>query len=166
MSSLSVHRSAGMLRTAAQALCVGGVYFAGSQVGFGLKLPSVPTSIFWLPNATMFAVFLLAAPSRWWVYALAVLPAHIAVQVPHHVPPVTMSLLLFSNLADGALAALAVRRFARGRQPFQGFRAVAVFLLFAVLAPFAVSFADAAAVVATGWAHDYWCGTRGFVPTC
>jgi two-component system nitrate/nitrite sensor histidine kinase NarX len=156
MSSLSVDKPAGTLRTAARALLVCLVYYAGAHVGFGLKLPSVPTSIFWLPNATMFAVFLLVPTSRWWIYALAVLPAHVAVQVPNHVPPVTMSLLFSSNLADGALAALAVHHFARGRPPFEGFRGVALFLLFAVLAPFVVSFADAGAVVLTGWSHDYW----------
>ena len=103
----------------------------------------------------MFAVFLLAPVSRWWIYALAVLPAHVAVQVPHHVPPATLSLLYLSNLADGALGALAVRRFSRGRPPFEGSRGVAVFLLFAVAAPLVVSFADAAAVTLTGWAHDF-----------
>ena len=70
-------------------------------------------------------------------------------------PPATLSLLYLSNLADGALGALAVRRFSRGRPPFQGSRSVAVFLLFAVAAPLVVSFADAAAVTLTGWAHDF-----------
>jgi len=142
-------------RVAATALLVSLAYYAGSQIGFHFKVASIPTSIFWLPNATMFAVFLLAPVSRWWIYALAALPAHVAVQVPHHVPPATMSLLYVSNLADGALGALAVRRFSRGRPPFDGSRSVALFLLFAVVAPMAVSFADAAAVTLTGWAHDF-----------
>ena len=81
-------------RVAAAALLVCLAYYAGAQLGFRLKVASIPTSIFWLPNATMFAVFLLAPVSRWWIYALAVLPAHLAVQVPHHVPPATLSLLL------------------------------------------------------------------------
>ena len=142
-------------KVTATALLVCAAYYAGARLGFELKLPSIPTSIFWLPNATMFAVFLLAPPSRWWVYALAVLPAHVAIQLPNHVPTETMALLYLSNLADGALGALAVRRVSRGRSPFDGSRGVAVFLLFAVLAPLAVSFADAAAVTATGWAHDF-----------
>jgi PAS domain S-box-containing protein len=142
-------------RAAATALLVSLAYFVGAQIGFRLKVPSIPTSIFWLPNATMFAVFLLAPVSRWWIYALAVLPAHIAVEVPHHVPPATLSLLYVSNLADGALGAAAVRRFSRGRSPFEGSRGVAVFLLLAVAAPFVVSFADAAAVTMTGWGHDF-----------
>ena len=142
-------------RVAGAALLVCLAYYGGAQLGFRLRFPSVPTSIFWLPNATMFAVFLLAPVSRWWVYALAVLPAHVAIQLSNDVPPATAALLYFSNLADGALAALGVRRFTRGRTPFDGSRGVAVFLLFAVAAPLVVSFADAAAVTATGLAHDF-----------
>jgi PAS domain S-box-containing protein len=147
--------TSGAARSAAKALLVAVAYYAGAQIGFRLKFPSIPTSIFWLPNATMFAVFLLAPPSRWWLYALAALPAHAAAQLPHHAPPVTMSLLFASNLADGALAAFALRRLSRGRAPFEGFREVALFLLFAVVSPFVVSFADAAAVTLTGWASDF-----------
>ena len=65
--------------TAVRALLVGLVYYAGAQIGFHFRVASIPTSIFWLPNATMFAVFLLAPVSRWWIYALAVLPVHVAV---------------------------------------------------------------------------------------
>src|ERR1043165_5119959 len=101
-------------RLAANALLVCAVYYAGAQVGFHLKFPSIPTSIFWLPNATMFAVFLLAPTRRWWLYALAALPAHVAAQLVRDVPPATIALLFVSNLADGALAAFAIRRFARG----------------------------------------------------
>src|SRR5947207_1823902 len=140
---------------AARALLVALAYYGGAQIGFQLKLPSIPTSIFWLPNATMFAVFLLTPLSRWWLYALAALPAHVAVQLSHQVPPATIALLFVSNLADGAIAALAIRRLSRGRAPFEGFREVVLFLVFAVATPLLVSFADAAVVTMTGWGHDF-----------
>jgi PAS domain S-box-containing protein len=142
-------------RGAAGALLAALAYYVGAEIGFHLKFPSIPTSIFWLPNATMFAVFLLAPPARWWLYALAVLPAHVAAQLTNHTPPATMALLFVSNLTDGAIAALAIRRFSRGRAPFEGFREVVIFLVAAVAAPFLVSFADAAAVTLTGWGHDF-----------
>jgi len=145
----------GAARVVVRALLVAAAYYAGAQIGFRLKFPAIPTSIFWLPNATMFAVFLMAPVSRWWVYALAVVPAHVVVQMPNHMPPLTMALLYVSNLSDGAIAALAIRRFSRGRAPFEGFREVVLFLLFAVAAPFVVSFADAAAITLTGWSHDF-----------
>jgi PAS domain S-box-containing protein len=141
---------------AAKALLVGAVYYAGAAVGFRLTSPSLPTSIFWLPNATMFAVFLLARPAHWWLYALAALPAHVSVQLQNGAPMLSVILLFPSNLGDGALAALAVRRFTRGRPLLLRARDVAVFLACAVIAPSLVSFVDAAIVTASGWASDYW----------
>ena len=121
-----------------------------------MTFPSLPTSIFWLPNATMFAVFLLAPPRHWWVYALAVLPAHLAAQVQRDVPTLSMILLFPSNLGDGALAAFAMRRFTTGDAPSPSVRNAGVFLACAVAAPGIVSFVDAAIVTGSGWANDYW----------
>lgn len=144
-----------LLRTAALAAIVCAVYYAGAWIGFRVTFPSLPTSIFWLPNATMFAVFLLVPPRRYWLYALAVLPAHLAIQLANGAPTLSMLLLYPSNLADAALAALAVRRFGGSGPPLRGLRSVAVFVAAAVAAPLLVSFLDAAIVVAGGWAHDY-----------
>ena len=142
----------GAPRSHALLVCL--AYYGGAQLGFGLKVASIPTSIFWLPNATMFAVFLLAPTARWWIYALAVLPAHLAIQIPHHVPPATVALLYLSNLTDGALAAFACVASRAGglRSRACGGRRVPAF---AVAAPLVVSFADAAAVTLDGWAHDF-----------
>lgn len=140
---------------AAKVVLVALAYYGGAQIGFQLRAPSIPTSIFWLPNATMFAVFLLTPTSRWWVYALAALPAHVVVEAAHQMPPPTIALLFVSNLADGAIAALAIRRLSRGRAPFDGFREVALFLVFAVATPLLVSFADAAVVTMTGFGRDF-----------
>ncbi len=104
----------------------------------------------------MFAVFLLAPPRHWWVYALAVLPAHLAAQIQRDAPTLSMILLFPSNLGDGALAAWGMRRFAAGEPPPPGVRNAVVFLACAVAAPGIVSFADAAIVTASGWANDYW----------
>ena len=121
----------------------------------GCKVASIPTSIFWLPNATMFAVFLLAPVSRWWIYALAVLPAHVAVQMPHHVPPAAFVAALPQQPRRRRARARLPYAASRGAHAVRGFRSVAVFLLFAVAAPLVVSFADAAAVTLTGWAPDF-----------
>jgi PAS domain S-box-containing protein len=146
----------GIARIAACALAVCLAYYVGAWIGFQVRFPSLPTSIFWLPNATMFAVFLLAPLRLWWVFALAVIPAHLAVQLQNGAPTLAMVLLYPSNLADGALAAFAVRWFGGSGPPLRGLRNVAAFLACAVLAPFVVSFLDAGIVVGAGWAHDYW----------
>jgi PAS domain S-box-containing protein len=146
----------GIARIAACAVAVCAAYYLGAWIGFQVRFPSLPTSIFWLPNATMFAVFLLAPLRQWWIYALAVIPAHLAIQIQNGAPTMAMVLLYPSNLADGALAAFAVRRFGGSGPPLQGLRNFAAFLASAVAAPFVVSFLDAGIVVGDGWAHDYW----------
>ena len=142
-------------RVAATGLLVSLAYYAGARIGFALTFPSLPTSIFWLPNSTMLAVFLLAPPRRWAIYAAAVLPAHLAIQVQAGVPAPAVPLLFLTNVGDGALAALAMRHFSRGQPLFERFRNVLVFVAFAVLSPVVVSFLDAAIVVGTGWGWDY-----------
>jgi PAS domain S-box-containing protein len=144
------------LRTLLVAVAVSAAYYFGAKIGFAFRFRSLPTSLFWLPNATMLAVFLLAPPRRWWIYVLAAAPAHLAVQLEHGAPLPTMALLFATNLGDGALAAWAVRRFSdRRARPLEGFANVLVFLGSAIAAPLLVSFLDAGVVVLTGWASDF-----------
>jgi PAS domain S-box-containing protein len=144
------------VRTMLVALAVSAAYYLGARIGFAFRFRSLPTSLFWLPNATMFAVFVLTQPRRWWIYALAVLPAHLAVQIEHGTPAATMSLLFVTNLGDGALAAWIVRKFSDGRnRPLEGFANALVFLAAAIAAPLLVSFLDAGAVVLTGLNDDF-----------
>jgi two-component system nitrate/nitrite sensor histidine kinase NarX len=145
-----------IVRHAPMALAVAAAYFAGSQIGFGFTFRSTPTSIFWLPNATMFAVFLLVARRDWWIYLLAVAPAHAAAQLYNGVPPVTLALLFMTNLGDAAIAALAVRRLTGRDACFDSFRGMALFVSIAAASPLLMSFIHAAAVVGTGWSTDYW----------
>ncbi len=137
-------------------LLVALAYYVGTRVGCLLVSPSIPTSIVWLPNATMFAVFLLAPPREWWAYVLAVLPAHVAFAAGSHIPVATAALLFVTNLGDGALGALAVRWLMGGGRTFEGVRRVTTFMFVAVTAPVLVSLLDAGVIVATGWGSGYW----------
>jgi signal transduction histidine kinase len=140
----------------ATAILAGAAYYGGAQVGFLFTFGSVPTSIFWLPNSTMFAVFLLAPPRTWWFYVVAVVPWHVAVQMQNGVHPLAMLLLFFTNLGDGALGAMLVRAFTAGEPRFNRVRDMVVFLIAAMASPLLVSFLDAAVAVATGWSNAYW----------
>jgi signal transduction histidine kinase len=142
-------------RVAATGLLVALAYYAGARIGFALAFPSLPTSIFWLPNSTMLAVFLLVPPRKWWIYAAAVLPFHVAIQLQGGAPAAAVPLLFLTNLGDGALAALGMRHFSRGQPLFERFRNVLIFVAFAVLTPAVVSLLDAAIMVGTGWGWDY-----------
>lgn len=137
-------------------LLVCAAYYVGARIGFAFSFPPMPTSVFWLPNSIMFAVLLLVPVRSWWMYIAAVVPAHVAVQVQNDVPIAAMLLLFVTNVGDGALGALGVRRFSRGEPRFDSLRNTLVFVIFSVAAPFLVSFLDAAVVVFTDWGNDYW----------
>src|SRR3982751_1848775 len=74
--------------TAATALplLVAAAYYVGSQVGFAIKFPSIPTSIVWPPNSILMAALMLTPARRWWVYLLAVLAGHLLIQSGAAVP--------------------------------------------------------------------------------
>jgi PAS domain S-box-containing protein len=119
-------------------------YFVGAQIGFALTPQSQPISTFWPPNAIVFGALLLAPPRMWGWLILAVLPAHLAIELTSGVP-LAMALSWFvSNCFEALVGATAVRSLARGKPLFTSLRGVTIFVAAgAVLAPFVSSFADA-----------------------
>src|SRR5246127_1402556 len=69
------------LRISLCALLVAAIYYAGSELGFFLKPAHTTIATFWPPSAILLAAFLLAPTQMWWVFLLAVLPAHLLVQL-------------------------------------------------------------------------------------
>jgi two-component system, LuxR family, sensor kinase FixL len=134
--------------TVAVALLIAIAYYLGSRVGFLLKFPPMLTSVMWPPNAILTAALLLTSPRRWWIYLVAALPAHLAVQLPS-TRPLSLAVLLFAtNCSEALIAAVLVRRFAPGGKiTFDSLRSAGVFIVCAGLAgPFFSSFLDAAVV--------------------
>jgi len=131
-------------------------YAIGAQVGFHLRFPPATTSILWPPNAILTSALLLANPGRWWIYLLAVLPAHLLVQIPV-VRPVTMVPLLFiTNFSEAIIAASIVRAFSDRPERFDTLRRMTVFIVGAVfLGPVASAFLDAA-IVSRMTGEHYW----------
>src|ERR1044072_108330 len=80
-------RVMGLTATTLAALLVAASYYLGSEVGFAIRFPSIPTSIVWPPNSILMPALMLTTPRRWWVYLLATLPAHILIQSQMAVPP-------------------------------------------------------------------------------
>lgn len=134
-------------------------YFAGSRIGFSLTPHNTPIALFWPPNAIFLAILLLNPIRVWWVYWLAVLPAHLLVQTQMGIG-ITASLGWYvSNTSEALIGAALVRLVRKGRNSF-GFndtQELNAFLLCAVLAaPFLTSFLDAATAVRTGYSNGYW----------
>jgi len=152
-----------ILRTLGLAVLVGLSYYVGTRIGFGLTPHGQPNSTFWPPNAILLASFLLFPERIWWTFLLAVLPAHLLAQLQAGVPLWTAIGWFITTTGEALIGAFLITRFTRGRT-FDSVRGIVAFVVFGVLiAPFATSFLDAAAVIITGWGHSYWpLGTERF----
>jgi signal transduction histidine kinase len=152
-SSVSTRR---IMRIFRSALLVGIGYYVGTRVGFYLTPHGQPNSTFWPPNAILLAGLLLAHRRTWWVFLLAVLPAHLLAQLQTGVPFWTAIGWFITNTSEALIGAFLITRFTRGKI-FDSARGVVNFVVFGVvIAPLVTSFLDAAAVVITGWGHGYW----------
>lgn len=146
-----------IFRTGLIALLVALSYYAGTKLGFALTPASRPTSGFWPPNAILLAALLLAPRRTWWVLLLAVLPAHLVIQLKTGVPLVTAIGWFLGNTGEALFGAFCISRFNREQPLFESVRGLLIFLGFGVvLAPLVTSFIDAAVVVTTGWGNGYW----------
>jgi signal transduction histidine kinase/integral membrane sensor domain MASE1 len=132
---------------AALAVCVG--YFVGANIGFILRLPAATPSVLWPPNSILTATLLLAPPRRWWIYFLAALPVHLAVELPVLSPPALVFALYATNCLEALVGAASVRALSDRPARLDTLSRVAAFVLGAgILGPFLSSFVDAAAVAA------------------
>jgi signal transduction histidine kinase len=156
------------LRTLSFAILVGLSYYFGTRLGFFLTPSQRPISVFWPPNAILFAALLLAPTQIWWALLLAVLPVHLFAQMQAGIPAWTAFGWLMSNAGEALLGVICIKRFGTGTRSFDSVRGVLTFLSFGViLAPLVTSFLDAAVVVGTGWSRGYWevAATRFFTNT-
>jgi signal transduction histidine kinase/integral membrane sensor domain MASE1 len=143
-------------RAIAMAVLVGAAYYLGARLGFLLQLPGIPTSILWPPNAILTAALLLTPVGRWWMLAVAIVPAHLLVQVGVVKPPLLIAALFATNWSEALIAAVGVRLFSDAPARLDTLRRAGVFILAAgLVAPFVSSFLDAAMV--TWFARvEYW----------
>lgn len=144
-------------RTFLAASAVASAYYVGTLFGFALTPAGSTISALWPSNAIVMAALLLAKPRRWPYMLLAVLPAHLIVQLHAGVPTSTVLGWFISNIGEALLGAVCILHFNRSKPFFRSVHGIVVFLVFGFLmAPVLTSFADAAVVVLTGWGKAYW----------
>ena len=149
--------SHGTLSLLSAALLVGISYYFGTRMGFAWTPRGWPNSTFWPPNAILLAALLVAPRRAWWMFFLAVLPAHMFAQLQTGVPVWTAAFWFITNSFEAFLGAYYITKFSGPERRLDSVRWVFVFVVFGVLvAPLATSFLDAAGVVITGWGKDYW----------
>ncbi|HEX9822115.1 MAG TPA: ATP-binding protein [Methylomirabilota bacterium] len=132
-------------------------YYAGSRIGLHLKFEPLAPSLLWPPNAILTAALLLAPRRRWGLILLAALPAHLLARLDSPLPLALILALFVTNCSESLIAAAVVRRLGfTASGLFDSLRAAGVFIACAgFVAPFASSFADAAAASVLG-GKDYW----------
>jgi PAS domain S-box-containing protein len=135
-------------------VCAG--YYIGALTGKSLRFPSSNLALIWPPTAILLSALLLAPTRTWWIYLLVAAPVHVLVQAQDDVPVWGIISQLLGNFSQAVLAALIVRHFNKGAQPFDSFRAMIIFMLGAVIvAPMVVSSIAAYLYVLSGWEHSY-----------
>jgi len=153
----TVHLAPRFFRTSAIALLVAISYYVGSQIGFFFTPAHSPIAVFWPPNAILLAAFLLTPPRIWWVLLLAVLPAHLFIQLRTGIPVLSSLGWFVGNSGEALLGAACIRYFKKEKPLFESVRGIVVFMAFGVLlATLVTSFVDAASTVLTGLGPDYW----------
>jgi signal transduction histidine kinase len=145
------------LQTFFVALLVAVSYYGSSQIGFLFTPSETPIGTFWPPNAILLAAFLLAPPRMWWAFLLAVLPAHLLVQLRIGIPLLSSLGWFVGNTGEALIGAACIRHFSKGKPLFDGVRGLTIFLVFGVLlSTLLTSFLDAASTVLTGLGRNYW----------
>jgi transcriptional regulator with GAF, ATPase, and Fis domain len=139
------------------ALVVAIIYYAGSKIGFLLTPPYSPISTFWPPNAVLLGILLLTPLRIWWVLVLAVLPAHLFIQLRTGIPVISALGWFAGNTGEALLGATCIRLFKKDKPLFRSSYGAVVFLAFGVLVPtFVTSFLDAGGATLTGLGQNYW----------
>ena len=153
----TVHLAPRFFRTSAIALLVAISYYVGSQIGFFLTPAQSPIAAFWPPNAILLAAFLLTPPRIWWVLLLAVLPAHLSIQLRTGIPVLSSLGWFVGNSGEALLGAACIRYFKKEKPLLESVKGMVVFVAFGVLlATLVTSFVDAASTVLTGLGRNYW----------
>ncbi len=146
-----------MLRPVFAAVLVGIGYYIGAKIGFALTFAPHPVSTLWPPNSILLAALVLAPFRWWWLFLLAVLPAHFLIQIQSGVPVPMILGWFVSNSSEAVLGALCLHYLNRRPLRFDSIGQVSTLVFVAVLAPFLSSFLDAGFVVLNGWGNaGYW----------
>lgn len=140
------------------ALALGVAYYLGARVGSVFTPHPSPISPLWPPNAIVLGALVLTRPRTWpWLLA-AVLPVHLALQLPSGTPWPMTACWFVSNSAEALIGAAVLRRLAPHPVRFDTFRRVVLFVLFgAILPAFLTSFLDVGFVRWNRWgAGAFW----------
>ena len=150
--------SARIPRVAIAALLVAVGYYVGARLGLALTLRPTPVSTMWPPNTILLAGLVLTPTRWWWALILAVLPAHLAIELNSGFPTSLVLAWYISNCGEALIGAGMLRALLKRPPRFDRLREVGVYIAaVSFTATFLSSFLDAAFVTLIDPAgHVYW----------
>jgi PAS domain S-box-containing protein len=117
------------INTILTALLVLAIYYLGMIVGFSIRFPTSVIPPIFPPSAILLAVLLLNPNRRmWWIFLLAIVPAHMAASLPIGMPYWRMLWQVAFNISLTVLIASGLRRFLDGLPRFDRKHDVIVYL--------------------------------------
>ena len=152
-----VTRYSHILRPAIAALIVSIAYYVGAKIGFALTFQPYAVSTLWPPNAIVFAALLIFPKRWWWFLLLALLPAHLLVQLNANVPQGMIVCWFISNCTEALIGSSVLLYLTRGKVRFNITRNVAMFIVSVLVGVLLSSFLDAAFVRLNQFGNNsYW----------
>ena len=135
-----------VFRPALSAVLLSLAYYVGAKIGFALTFQPHAVSTLWPPNAIVFTALLIFPKRWWWFLLLALLPAHLLVQLNASVPPAMIFCWYISNCTEALISASVLLYLTRGKVRFDTTRSVGMFILSVIVGVLLSSFLDAAFV--------------------
>lgn len=152
-----VTRYSNLLRPAIAALMVSIAYYVGAKIGFALTFQPHPVSTLWPPNAIVFAALLIFPKRWWWFLLLALLPAHLLVQLNANVPQGMIVCWFISNCTEALISASVLLYLTKGKVRFDITSNVAMFIVSVLIGVLLSSFLDSAFVSLNQFGNNsYW----------
>ena len=155
-----------LAKTVRSFFIVATAYYLGAEIAFLVgTLSDKIFAPFWPPNVVLFCALVLNPPRRWWIYILAVLPAHVAAELRVGMPITQLFVAFVTNCLVAAVNAFALQWLKVGPPWFGNIRnATAYVFVTAFVGPALCAFGGAFVQILGGgsidnyglyWAHWY-----------
>lgn len=153
-----------LIRIVLNMVLTAAVYYALAAVGTVLSVAPSDFAIIWPATAFLVSVLVLSPMRHWWLYLLAVIPAHFHMVYTFEnaeLPSIVILTQLTGNFSLGVITALVVRSTSELPLRFENFRTALSFILLAgVAVPAVVNALILSLHLWTGWAIDFWAAWR------
>jgi PAS domain S-box-containing protein len=146
------------------------LYYGLVLASMKLRLATSTLALIWPANALLVAVLTLSRKRHWWIYLVAVIPAHVAGLSSYHLGPWWLVYQIAANAAVAIACAELLGRYKPGILHFEKLQDVAIFLAVSIVVPALTSLlliypvmrlAPADVLQAHGWADTFvsiWTG--------